>query len=44
MVVKHIAAGDKPESLALRDLTKRLVVLLTLCNADRASDLIFLSL
>ena len=38
-MVSYIANGRKAEELSLKELSKQLVVLLALCNADRASDL-----
>ena len=39
LVVRHIQSGPPTAELALKELSKRLVTLLALCNASRASDL-----
>ena len=39
LVVRHIQSGPPTAELALKEFSKRLVTLLALCNASRASDL-----
>jgi hypothetical protein len=38
LVVRHIRSGPPTAELVLKELSKRLVILLALCNASRASD------
>ena len=39
LVVRHFQAGPPASELTLKELSKRLVTLLALCNASRASDI-----
>ena len=39
LVVRHIQAGLPTSELTLKELSKKLVTLLALCNASRASDI-----